>query len=156
MFVSEFGKMAGITAASFTKDCNLESKWINYVIYCRCDIWNEAHIPFVHVAKCQNTHGKTLEYTWRIRGKTFIWAHSGKKLPDRHFFHAVGLAKWGQKREKKRKKGKVKEKEEEKRRKIVPIHYIANPKFVLYILPLFNMVNKQYLSPKICCCVYKA
>jgi hypothetical protein len=26
VFVSDFGKMAGITAASFTKDSNLESK----------------------------------------------------------------------------------------------------------------------------------
>ena len=60
----------------------------------------------------------------------------------------------GKKEEKK--EGKKKEKEEEKGGKIIPIYYIANLKFVLYILPLFNMVNKQYLSPQIFCCMCKA
>ena len=81
---------------------------------------------------------------------------------------AIGVGVWGnffmleleaskttgaRKRKRRKKEEKKKEKEEEKRGKIVLIsHSIANLKIVLYILPIFNMVNKLYLSPQIFCC----
>ena len=56
----------------------------------------------------------------------------------------------GRKRKKEEKKeGKKKEKEEEKRGKSVLLYSIDNLPFVVYVLPIFNMVNKLYFPPNV-------
>ena len=49
-------------------------------------------------------------------------------------------------KKKKKKEEKKKEKEEEKRGKVVVIYYIQNIQLVLYVLLIFNIVNRLYSS----------
>ena len=65
----------------------------------------------------------------------------------------MGAKKEGKRR---KKRGKEDKKEEEKREMIVSIHYIVNIQFVLYVLPVFNMVIKLYFSPQILSGTYMA